>query len=234
MKKVLILFGCFLIAVGTCAAQTAGSEDTFKIGVKSIVIPAPAGFVNGYPGIPQIKAHVSAFEDPEGRTLAMYVVRPVAQKLLRGERVETLDFYAKIAVRKEMDNIEVTPEMFADLITRTERDFEQLIDADLPKAIASGRKSLEKFQGKPVDASLSRPINLGSIDKRPNVYSILTMSTIEQPEKHTAIFGVIAYITVKGRMLYLSIFKESTDDKDAEMLRDFSRRWADEILAANR
>jgi hypothetical protein len=109
-----------------------------------------------------------------------------------------------------------------------------LIDADLPKAIATGRKALEEFQGRPVDVSISRPVNLGSIDRRPNVFSVLIMSATEQPEKRTAMFGVISYVAVKGRMLYLSIYKVYTKDKDAEMLRDFSRKWADEILAANR
>src|SRR5687767_13664304 len=105
MKRAAILFSFVLIAAATCAAQTAESNDSFKIGAKKIIIPTPTGFVNGHPGIPQIKANVSAFEDPEGRTLAMYVTRPIAQKLLRGEAVERLGFFIKIGVLKEMDHV---------------------------------------------------------------------------------------------------------------------------------
>lgn len=133
-----------------------------------------------------------------------------------------------------MDNIDVTPEMFADLIARTEREMEPTIDAELPKAIKNARKSLEKFEGKPVDVNLSRPISLGTIDKRPDVFSTLFVSNIEQPDKLTIMVSVMGHVVVKGRLLYVNIYKESTDDRDAEMLRDFARKWADDILAANR
>jgi len=45
--------------------------------------------------------------------------------------------------------------------------------------------------------------------------------------------SVMSHVVVQKRLLYLNIYKEFSTDKDIETLRDFARKWADDILAAN-
>lgn len=231
MKRIPMFLTLLILSASTCFAQT---QDTYQIGSKTIHIPAPAGFVNGYPRIPQVAANVKAFEDPEGRTLAMHVTQTVAGKLLKGEAVDALGFWTKISVRNDMDNIKVTPEMFAEFTARVEKDFEAMVDAELPKAAERGKKSLEEFLGKRMDVGLMRPISLGTIDKRAGVFSVMVLTTIVQARKNTPMIGVMGHVVVKERLLYINIYKEFLADKDADELREFARKWADNILAANR
>jgi len=233
MKKLSTLFGCLLIALTATLVDAQTSHDSFRIGAKTIRIPSPAGFVNGHPKIPQVAAQVKAFEEPDGRTLTMHIPQSIARKVIAGERVESLPFYAKIAVNKEMDNIDVTPTMLGEYANLLERDFEKLVDEELPKTIVNGNKSLTEYLGKNMDAVISRPLNLGTIDRRPDVYSVMFVTVVQHPGKTMPMISVMSHVVVQKRLLYVNIYKEFSTDKDIETLRDFARKWADDILAAN-
>ncbi len=233
MKKLSTLFGCLLIALAAIHVAAQTSPDSFRIGAKTIRIPSPVGFVNGYPSIPEVAAQVKAFEEPDGRTLTMHIPQSIASKVIAGESVESLPFYAKIAVKKGMDNRDITPAKLDKYANRFDRDFEKLIDKELPKTIVNGNKSLTEYLGKNMDAVISRPLNLGTIDRRPDVYSVMFVSVVQLPGKTMPMISVMSHIVVQKRLLYLNIYKEFSTDKDIETLRDFARKWADDILAAN-
>ena len=234
MKRISAALALLFLALSVSVAQTVQPRDTYQIGTKTIHVPVPAGLVNGYPRIPQVAANVKAFEDPEGRTLAMHITQTVAGKLLKGEAVDGLGFWAKTSAKNDMDNVNVTPKMFTEFVARVEKDFEAMVDAELPKAAERGKKSLEEFLGKRVDVGLTRPINLGTIDKRAGVFSVMLLTTIVQGRKNTPMLGVMAHVVVRERLLYINIYKEFTAEKDVDELRDFARKWADDIVAANR
>jgi hypothetical protein len=235
MKNLLLLIACaFISALVVSAQQNWPGSDTFRVGVQTIHIPWPEGFVNGYPRLPELAGHMKALGDPESRILTVHLTREIAAKIEKGERVERLDFYATISVQKAINDIDVTPAMFAEFTSSLQRDFETAVDANLPTAVEAARKALSERWGRPADIGMVRPVNLGFFDKQPNLSSVMMLSPILIDGKQIPMLSVMSHVVVNKRLLYISIFKELTVDGDAVALRDFTKKWTAAIIAANK
>ncbi len=235
MKNLLLLLACaFISALVVSAQQNRPGSDTFRVGVQTIHIPSPDGFVNGYPRIPELAGHTKALADPQTRTLTVYLTPAIAAKIEEGEPVERLGFHATIYVHKAINDTDVTPEMFKEFVLGLEKDFETAVDANLTKSVEAARKALSERWGRPADIGLARPVNLGFFDKQPNVSSVMMMSILSKDGVPIPMLAVMSHVVVNKRLLYINIYKELNADEDAVALRDFTKKWTAAIIAANK
>lgn len=234
-KKALIFILLFIAALagGVTAQMSPPARDAYQVGGRTIYIPSPEGFVNGYPRIPQVAELVKASEDPQGRTLTFHLPRAIATKIIAGDNVRRAYFYATIATHNSMDNVDVTPEMFADFATTTERDLTRLIHEAMPQAEEESRRTRERM-GKSTDIGLENPRNLGAFDKHPDVLSVMMMMSAIEGNRSIQMIAVRSYVVVKRRLLYINIYKDYSGDADIKFLQDFARKWTAEIVEANK
>ena len=52
-------------------------------------------------------------------------------------------------------------------------------------------------------------------------------------EVSTPILGGLSFVRVKRRMIYVYTYRKYESKTDAVILRDFTRKWVGQILAAN-
>jgi hypothetical protein len=235
MKNLILLFTCAFAFVFVAEAQQAILKlETFRVGSQAMQIPSPEGFVNGYQRIPKLTSHMKALEVPGNKFLAVYLTRAMAAKITKGEKVERLEFYATVGVQDPPNNADITPEMFTEFVSSLERDLQTSIDFELPRAVVASRKALSEQWDRPANVSLLRPVVLGFIDKKPNVSTVMMMTTILNDKQRIAMLAVFGHVVVNKRVLYVNIYKELTTDEDAAALRDFTRKWTAEIIAANK
>jgi hypothetical protein len=84
---------------------------------------------------------------------------------------------------------------------------------------------------------MTQPINLGEFDTRPNVYSVMLLvniKTLNSDKETTALIaGGLSYVRVKQRLIYVYTYRRYESKADLETLRDFTKHWMGQILAAN-
>jgi hypothetical protein len=96
------------------------------------------------------------------------------------------------------------------------------------------RKGLSSVSGVDVPLELAQPRNLGTFEKTKNVYSTMLAMTVKTPTGETPVLCGASFVNVKGRTLFVYVYRRFTSEKDAELVRDFTRTWIRQILAANR
>lgn len=230
-----ILLCILLMAAGLYAQPTAAARDTFTVGTQRVVIPPPAGFINGYERIPAITARFKG-DDPDSLTLAVHVPTGVALILNAGKPVEWLDFYTNVYLPKSMTGVEVTPPMFAEFAAGMEKNAGAALDINNPETMAMIKRSLEAIEkrtGRPPDMDLKQTKFLGTVQKDANVLSLLVMADIESSDGIRRLIATTSGVVVNSRLIYISVYKRFTNEKDIADLQNFTKTWTAAILAAN-
>ena len=84
---------------------------------------------------------------------------------------------------------------------------------------------------------LSKPVNLGEFDVRPNVYSVLLIVTIKiassSGESSTPLLAGICFTRVKDRLVYFYTYRKYQSKADVDSLTTFTKQWITMILGAN-
>ena len=77
----------------------------------------------------------------------------------------------------------------------------------------------------------------GEFDTRPNVYSVMLLLNFKTKsgdnEVSVPIAGGLSYVRVGQRLIYVYTYRKFTSAADVEVLRDFTKKWIGQILAAN-
>jgi hypothetical protein len=98
-------------------------------------------------------------------------------------------------------------------------------------------KGLSELSKKETQVDMSQPVNLGEFDTRPNVYSVMLLMNFKTQssdgEVSTLILGGLSYVRVKQRLIYVYTYRKYGSKNDVDTLRDFTKQWIGQILAAN-
>ena len=242
MKAVhLILSGLLLFLVNGSVAAQAGKTDplTFQLGNTVITIPAPRGFEEAASQFERIRDNFTQTEDPGNDMLAVHVPRGDCERLRRGE-FGPLNFYTKISVLKVIRGVDYSADRFALLVTHFRKNGSQVLDMNSPRmkaTVAHLNAGLSKLNKEQTQVELSQPVNLGEFDTRPNIYSVMLFLTFKtqtsEGERVVPIVAGLSYVRVKQRMIYVYTYRRYESTTDVETLRDFTKQWIGQILAAN-
>jgi len=241
MRPISVIVLVMFCAIGASAiAQTPEpAVAVFQLGHQPTRIPAPDGFEEAASQFEQIKTHFAATEAPDNDMLAVHLLRADCEKLRAGG-LAPLSFYTKVSVRRAVRDVDYSAERFASLVATFREKGSQILDINSPamKGIVEHLdKSMSELSKQNTKVDLSQPINLGEIDTRPNVYSVILLmnftTKVGDNEQTVPILGGLTYMRVGRRLIYVYTYRKYESKADVATLRDFTKGWIGQILAAN-
>jgi hypothetical protein len=221
-------------------AQTPKTDATvFQLGAQATKIPAPAGFEEAASQFEKIRNHFTATEAPDNDMLAVHLPRADCDRLRAGE-FGPFDFYTKVSIRRAVRDEDYSAERFASLVSTFRKSGAQILDINGPtmKGIVEHLdKSLSELSQQSTQVDLGQPVNLGEFDTRPNVYSVMLLMTFKTKSGDETvsvpILAGLSYVRIKQRLVYVYTYRKYKAGTDVQVLRDFTREWIGQILAAN-
>jgi hypothetical protein len=171
--------------------------------------------------------------------LAVHLPKADSEKLRKGE-FGPFNFYTKISVRSAVRSVDYSAERFANLVSEFRKDGGKILDVNSPAMKATLEqlgKNLSELSKQETQVDMSQPVNLGEFDTRPNVYSVMLLINFKTQSSagdvSTLIAGGLSYVRVKQRLIYVYTYRRYESKTDVEVLRDFTKQWISQILAAN-
>ena len=229
----------FVLTASAFAQTQKTDSGVFKLGDQLISIPTPAGFEEAASQFESIKTHFTVTEDPANDMLAVHMLHADCEKLRAGEAAP-LTFYTKVSVSKSARSLDYSAEQFASLVSEFRKTGSQVMDVNGPtmkEALEHLGKGLSDLNKKETQVDMDQPLNLGEFDTRPNVYSVMLLLNLKaqsgDAKVSTLIAGGISFVRVKHRLLFVYTYHKYESKADVETLRDFTKQWIGQILAAN-
>ena len=247
MKAILLASLLLAAAPPAALAQTPAraaaprvAGRTLRLGAASVEVPTPAGFDEAASQFETVRTYFSATEDPNNEMAAVHLPAAAVAQLGRGEAPD-MSFYTKVSVNKGLKEVDFDASKFASVISTFERQGVKLLDPANPELRAKLRRVEEvasSVTGGAAKMSLSAPELLGEFNRTPNVYGVMLSArvTIRSGEatKEVPMLCAASFVMVRSRLIYVYAYRRFNSDADLTVLKDFARKWADQIVAANR
>ncbi|HSS19607.1 MAG TPA: hypothetical protein VLL54_06005 [Pyrinomonadaceae bacterium] len=242
--KLLVRIICASALVFVIAAsgfsQTEKVDPTrFQFGDQVITIPAPEDFEEAASQFPTVKNVMTRTEAQGNDMLAVHLPHADCEKLRAGESV-AFNFYTKVSARSAIRESDYPAAHFAELIAEFRKTRTQVLDvngAEMKSLLERLNQSLSDLTKSDAKVDMNQPIYLGEFDTRPNVYSSMILMTIKSNigdgGKDTVIAAGLTFLRVKQRLIYVYTYRRYESKADIETVRDFTKKWVGQILAAN-
>lgn len=243
MKAISIIIGVLAVIIvlnASAGAQTPKADvATFQLGDQVIKIPAPNDFEEAASQFESIKNHFTLTEAAGNDMLAVHLPNADCEKLRAGES-DLFTFYTKVSVQKDLRSVDYSAERFASLIAEVRKSGSQMFDIDSPQMKANLErlgKKVSELRKQETNVEMNQPVNLGVIDTRPNVYSVILLLNFRTDSNDGSqsfpVVGGLSFVRVKQRLIYAYTYHKYESKADVETLRDFTKQWIGQILAAN-
>lgn len=236
LTVILILVCIAVFASAINAQQNAITTDSYRLGSRTVRIPAPNGFFDVVPRFDQITARFIATESPNNDMLAVHVEDSMAPIFQKGDN-PALDFYTKVSVSKRFRTVETSEADFKAMVVSFEKESPSLLDSNGPvmkSIVQHSNKGLSELSGTKVEMELDQPTILGYFDKRSDIYSTMILFKIKDPQMPLPMLCGISYVRVNSRLLFVYTYRKFTSERDVDILRDFTKKWTASIIAANK
>ena len=242
MKLYSTLTALILVLSLSAVAQAQSANvlaPVFQLGDQATTIPAPAGFAEAASQFETIRSQFTATEAAGNDMLALFLPQADCEKLRAGT-FGPFNFYTKVSVRAAVRGESYSSARFADLVAYFRKNEGTLLDMNSPAVKATLRslnQGLSNLNNKETYVDLPQLTRLGEFDTRPNVYSVMLLMKMTASSGDsvvtTPLLGSLTYLRVKDRMIYVYTYRKYTSEDDVKVLRDFTRQWVTQILAAN-
>lgn len=226
-------------------AATVNSQEHVKkgfsvrLGNVQVAIPPPEGFEEASSQFDRVKESFTATEAPTNDMLAVFLPTSICEQYRQGNQ-PSLTFYTKVSVLKAQRETSFSAEDLASVAAEFRKNGIQAMDPKGPRMKAQlehMEQGLSNLNSQATNIEMSKPINLGEFDVRPNVYSVLLFINLKvASESGSSVRPMLAgmsFVRVNNRMVYLLTYRLYQSKADVETLTSFSRKWNTMVLAAN-
>lgn len=216
------------------------AADVYQFGRVRVAIPPPAGFEEAASQLETLKAVFQATEAPSNDLLAVHIAAADAARFRNGV-VGMPDVYTKVSVLKSLREADTPAPEFSRLVSAVRSSFGEAMDPDGPtmkstlKNIEEGLTNLTREQTR---VDLSRPLNLGEVVSRPDVFGTMLLMNVKMQmggrQVELPLLCVASFLRVRQRILFVYTYRKYRSPADRDALARFTREWLGQIAAANR
>ena len=235
--NLLIALACVPVFVVCSLAQlqpkAASAADLYDLGGRSIRIPAPDNFTDTVPTFPRIAARLIASENPMNEVLAVHVINDVLPQIRAGAEPD-LPFCTKVSVWKELKSADVSAAEFALLAAQFESQVPGALKTEMPVSEKGVRERLKEHWGTETNLKVGETRMLGHFDKQAQAISSLFLVNLEMFNRKMLVIGSMSLVHVKGRVIFLYVFRFPESGDDPSLVTDFTKAWTAKLIAANR
>jgi hypothetical protein len=227
----VFFFAALLVPQSPTRAQTARPADTtFRVGLKSINIPAPSS------GLVETGSDYRVIAEPfapvNNRLVAAFLL-PEELKALQTAKT-SFSRYALVEVPRRAEFADVTPELFKEVVDGMAPQFGASLDATVKDQQEEINRKLKALSMDSTTVTFDKPVMLGSFFSKPDAYGFGAIMPIGVNGKTTKIVMVLSVLRVQDRVLFTYFYAPYTDESSVTSARTVSEKWADNILAANK
>lgn len=238
----LLLAAAIVALASTIAFSQTNKPENFsvRLGDRIILIPAPEGMEEASSKSERVKAYFNASSPPNSDLLAVHML-PSDRKLFDTGQQSGMNEYTKISIHRSGIERTMSAEEFAAVAEGLRKNAGTKLDPNEPRAKALLEKSSKELtklnnQNTKVDINLSE--YLGTFNEGPNVFSKMALLNVRLDIGDESFvrptLGAVSVVLVKGKLLVIGTFRTYQSKTDVEILKDFTIKWTDAILAANK
>jgi hypothetical protein len=241
-RKLLILAATAIVLLFNATAKSQEhSRKVFsvRLGDAEIIIPTPEGFEEASSQFEKVKANFSATESPDNDMLAVYLTASDCELLRQGKQ-PSMAFYTKVSVLRARRMAPFSTEDLAAVKAEFRKNGAGIMDPNGPQMKAQLQhieEALSSRDSTKMSVDISKPVNLGEFDVRPNVYGVLLMITFKiasnSGESATPLLAGMSFTRVKDRLVYFFTYRKYQSKADVDILTAFTTKWTTMILGAN-
>jgi hypothetical protein len=199
----------------------------------------PDGFEEAASQFDSVRKLMAGTESPYNDMLAVHLLHADCEKLRAGG-FGPFTFYTKVSVFKDGRDQDYSAARFAKLIASVRKSGSEALDVNGPTMKGAAKRlgeGLSELKKQDTEVELSQPINLGEFDTRPNVYSMMLLMTFTSltgdSETRVPLLTGVSFVRIRQRVVFVYTYRRYGSVADVEVLRDFTKRWVGQILAAN-
>lgn len=222
------------------SAPSTSAGFPVRLGDKTIFIPDPEGFEEATSQFQAFKKRVETTEAPQNDTLGAHL--PVSDcELLRQGLLPTYNLYTKVSVMKIARELDVSAGEMAAIVDDFRKNLSAYLDPNGP-AMKQLDKHLEQgltnLDSKETKIDFNKPQQLGEFDMRIDVRSFLMLMafTINSggTEQTQPMLATTSFVRVKDRVIFAYTFMKYKSKADMDTIKQFTTKWTDSIVAANK
>ena len=240
-----------LIALVCLVAIVAQAQDhasrpaktktsSVRLGDKVILIPDPEGFEEATSQFPKYKDRVVATEGPDNDPLLAHLL--VADcELMRNGSPPKYEHYTKVSVLKAARELTVSSSMVAEAVASFRKNARNYMDPNGPTMKSLAKKAgrgLTEVDARETKLDFTETQHLGEFGATPDVHSFLLLMTVSVTaaggQATVPMLASLSFVRVRERVIYVYVFKRYRAEADVEETKQFTTKWATEIVAANK
>jgi hypothetical protein len=234
MHKTKHILGLIILAV--CPFAYGIDVD---IAGETIRIPSPDGFTE----VQSVSQDTfSFFEDmcpAQNRLLAVFVTRSDAGKLISGSDADLREYMTVQSV-KSLEDLTLTKYQFSELREMLRKEYDSLFqdqEGSIDEAIAQAGTAVSKHLDTEVEFNINGIAPLGVDAETASSISMsqlakYNLSVSGENIEHT-VAGSMTAVLVKGKILYLYVFRTYQGQEDVDWTRSESAQWLPAVVSAN-
>ncbi len=241
MKLIFLFLALTGILFGSSVCLLAqNASNTFQMGNKQIVIPAPSGFTEAASQIQVIKDRFTVTEAASNDLLAVHIPNGDYQLFKKGEFAD-LTFYTKVSVSKRLRNETASEANFVSFVEAFKKYFPAYSDPKgsvMKKTLTRISENLSSLNQEKTTVIIDKPHNLGEIVNERNSFGVIILSQVttkigDAEEVRTLLSG-ISVIRVREKIIFVYTYKDYKNEQDITDLKIFSSNWLKQLAAANK
>lgn len=217
-----------MLALIVPAALRAQAPATFRVGLKTIAIPAPAD--NLHETGSDYRVLLENLVPTSNRLVAGFLTPDE----LKGLQTSTsLTQYALVEVPRRAEFADVTPEIFKQINDSLATQF----GGDGSGTLKTQQDELDrklKDLGATSTVTLEKPLLLGSLFNKPDAVSYGEVMPVTVNGVTTKMVMAVNVIRVHQRVLFFYLFIDFKNEDSVKWVSATGEKWADAILAANK
>lgn len=220
----------------TVISILTGYADTFTIGDKQIVVPAPKGFVPITEEMTAVSRYVQQMVDPMNDTLAYYISESDIPIAMAGE-IPPLEHTFILKVNKELRKVMVGTKDFTKLKQTVKEQNEKIFDK-VRSQISENMKQMSEGVSQEFDIKFAMtvsqvvPLDPHYEEENAMAYSMYLNYgvTAEDEDESGIVSATSTFLNASGIVLFLYSYGPKDD---LEWTRSASNNWATSVMTSN-
>jgi hypothetical protein len=212
-------------------SETAKSSASYRVGLKSILVPPPADLVETGSDFRVLFEH----DAPDTNRLVAAFLPSEDVAKLPARSPDGLPRYAFLETLRQAEFADVDEATYQQAAIAVAKQFGTSPDTPTVdfKALQDEFNHKLKAIGGTTDVSLKGPVMLGTFFSKPNALGVGMLMNVGAAGKTQKVIVGITLLRAKNRLIYASVFAQYTGDESATWVRTTAEQWADTILKAN-
>jgi hypothetical protein len=210
-------------------AQAPSSDATFRVGLKSIAIPAPSSELIETGSDYRVTLELLA--PTNNRLVAAFLLPNELKALQTGD--SSISRYALVEVSRRAEFATVTPELYKQVADSMGQQFGAAVDSTLKDQQEEINRRLKVLATQPTSVTLDKPLMLGSLFSKQNASGYGAIMPVSTNGKTTKVVMGVAVLRAQDRLLFLYLYTPYEDEKSVDWTRTTVEKWADSLLKMN-